>query len=318
MSEGIAHPAAGGLEESRRPGAAVWLQTARVKSLAISSIAVLAGGAVALHHGLVSWRLLLAWLGSVSIQAGTNLINVSYNYKAGLGTPGYKVDPRGSSAPVRMGLLNAGAVRRGALVCFAVGVAAGLALVALCGWPILAIGLPAVIAGYSYGAPPLRLGYRGLGVITVLMFMGVIMVLGSYYVVALEFDIAPAIAGSAIGLMAAAIMHTNDLRDYAGDLAYGKRTLSTLLGRERASHALLIMIALGYLSVVLAAALLILPWPALLVLLTVPRSVLLFRTVYRSRDPEELNQAWFRGVQLHTEFGVLLIAGLALAALLRL
>jgi len=60
-----------------------------VKSLAISTIAVLAGGAVALYHDAVSWRWLLAWLGSVAIQAGTNLINVSYNYKAGLGTPGY-------------------------------------------------------------------------------------------------------------------------------------------------------------------------------------------------------------------------------------
>jgi 1,4-dihydroxy-2-naphthoate octaprenyltransferase len=298
------------------PGAAVWLQTARVKSLAISSIAVFLGGTVALYHGHMSWRLLLAWLGSVAIQAGTNLINVSYNYKAGLGTPGYTADPRGSSAPVRMGLLSAAEVRQGAIVCFALGVATGLALAALCGWPILAVGLPAVIAGYSYGAPPLRLGYRGLGVVTVLVFMGLIMVLGSYYVVTLAVHAAPAIAGIAIGLMAAAIMHTNDLRDYAGDLAHGKRTLATQLGRQPASHALLVMIGLAYLAILLGAAWRIVPWTALLVLLTLPRSVPLVRTAYRSRDSAELNTAWFRGVQLHTEFGVLLIAGLLAASLL--
>jgi 1,4-dihydroxy-2-naphthoate octaprenyltransferase len=315
LNEGIGYPAVAAMG-ARSTRAAIWLQTARVKSLAISSIAVFLGGAMALYHGEVSWRLLLAWLGSVAIQAGTNLINVSYNYKAGLGTPGYVADPRGSSAPVRMGLLSAAQVRRGALLCFAVGIALGFALVALCGWPILAIGLPAVWAGYSYGAPPLRLGYRGLGVVTVLVFMGLIMVLGSYYVVTLAFRTAPFIAGFAIGLMAAAIMHTNDLRDYAADVAHGKRTLSTLLGRQHASHALLLMIALAYVAVILGAASRMLPWSALLVLLTVARAVPLVRTVYRSRDSAELNVAWFRGVQLHTEFGVLLIAGLLIASLL--
>jgi 1,4-dihydroxy-2-naphthoate octaprenyltransferase len=309
------HPALAGRGAA---GITVWLQAARVKSLAISTIAVLAGGALALYHGASSWRWVLAWLGSVAIQAGTNLINVAWNYKAGLGTPGYPADPRGSSAPVRMGLLSPAQVRRAALLCFAAGIASGLTLVALCGWPILAMGLPAVAAGYFYGAPPLRLSYRGLGVITVLLFMGLVMVLGTYYVVTLEIRAAPVFVGVAIGLVAAAIMHTNDLRDFDADVANGKRTLSTLLGRDRASHALLAIMVLAYVVIGAAVSAGILPWPCLAVLLTLPRAVPLVRTVYHSRDASDLNRAWFAGVQLHTQFGVLLIVGLTVATLLGL
>jgi 1,4-dihydroxy-2-naphthoate octaprenyltransferase len=297
-----------------RAGITVWLQTARIKSLAISSIAVFTGGAVALYDGYISWRLLIAWLGSVLIQAGTNLINVSFNYKAGIATPGFSADPRGSSAPVRMGLLTPEQVRRGALVCFGLGMGCGLVLAWLCGWQILAVGLPAVAAGYSYGAPPLRTAYRGAGVITVLLFMGPAMVLGSYFVVTLHLAAGAAWASLAIGLLAAAIMHTNDLRDYAGDVAHGKRTLATLLGREPASHALLAMVLIAWLAIGLAVVTHTLPWPVLVTLVTLPRALALVRMVYVERDAARLNAAWFRGVQLHSEFGVLLIAGLLAAA----
>jgi len=297
-------------------GAGVWLQTARVKSLAISSIAVLAGGAVALHDGQVSWRLLIAWFGSVAIQAGTNLINVAHNYKAGVASPGFVADPRGSSAPVRMGLLSPDRVRRGAHVCFAAGMIAGLVLVWLCGWPILAIGVPAVAAGYFYGAPPLRLSYRGLGVPTVLVFMGPVMVMGSYFVVTGGTSAGAAAAAFAVGLTAAAIMHVNDLRDYASDVGHGKRTIATLVGRDAASRVLLAMVGCAYLLLVLAVVTGALPWPVLITLVTLPRGISLLRVVHVEREPARLNAAWFRGVQLHTEFGVLLIAGLLLSAAL--
>ena len=92
----------GGLREA----AANWMQACRVKSLAISSIGVMVGAAVAYderaYHPL---RMLLAWAGSVAIQAGTNLMNVSYNYKGGGGA--LQADPKGSSAVVRAGLLSA-------------------------------------------------------------------------------------------------------------------------------------------------------------------------------------------------------------------
>ena len=116
---------------------AVWMQAARVKSFAISSMGVLCGTAVAIHDGFWSWRFLVAWLGSVAIQAGTNLINISYNYIGSGAGPGIQADPKSSSLVVHAGWLAPQQVRRGGILCFALGIACGLALVWLCGPAIL-------------------------------------------------------------------------------------------------------------------------------------------------------------------------------------
>jgi len=300
---------------AKRGSVSIWLQTMRVKSLAISSIGVAAGAAVALDEGSLSWRSFIAWLGAVAIQAGTNLINVAHNYKAG-DRAGAAADPLGSSAPVRAGLLDPGRVRRGAWVAFATGAFAGLTLVALCGWPVLVIGLPAVLAGYSYGAPPLRLAYRGLGVITVFVFMGPVMVIGSHFVAALRTSAAALAVSIPIGLLAAAIMHTNDLRDFDADSTHGKRTLATRIGWPAAIAALAGMVGVAYIALIAAALLHLVPVLTLIVLMTLPNAFRLVQTARTSPDPASMNAVWFLGVRLHTQFGVLLILALVLARVL--
>jgi 1,4-dihydroxy-2-naphthoate polyprenyltransferase len=303
------------MDSTRRSRPGIWLQTMRVKSLAISSIGVAAGAAVALDEGSLSWRTLIAWLGAVAIQAGTNLINVANNYKAA-DRAGPAVDPLGSSAPVRTGLLDPEQVRHGAWLAFAIGTVAGLALVALCGWPILFIGVPAIAAGYSYGAPPLRLAYRGLGVITVFVFMGPAMVAGSYFVAALRLSSAALVVSVPIGLLAAAIMHANDLRDYESDVVNGKRTLATRIGRHAAIRALAGMVGIAYMTLVAAALLHAVPMLTLIVLMTLPNAFRLVRSAQTSTDPASLNATWFMGVRLHTQFGVLLVVALVLSRFL--
>jgi 1,4-dihydroxy-2-naphthoate octaprenyltransferase len=302
---------------SAKPSAiAVWMQACRVKSLAISTIGVLAGAAVAVHDGYWSWRILIAWLGSVLIQAGTNLTNVSYNYKGGGAGPGIQADTKSSSAVVHAGLLTPAQVRRGGIVCFGFGIACGLALTWLCGPAILWLGLPAVLAGYSYAGPPFRLGYRGLGVVTVFLFMGPVMVGGAYYVMALSFSRNAFLVSIPIGLLAAGIMHVNDVRDFHADVAHGKRTLSTLTGRRGASHTLAIIDVAAYVSVAVAVLAGWLPWPVLIVAITIPRAIGQLKLIYRDDSRDTLHEAWLRGVKLHSEFGLLLILGLCAARFL--
>ena len=296
--------------------AGLYLQAMRVKSLWISTVCVLAGGAVALWQGHVDLTgLLFAWLGAVSVQAGTNLTNVYYNYKATAArTPGALFDPQGSAAPVRLGKLSPASVRTAAGVCFALGIVAGIALTAVYGWRILAMGVPGLLAGFFYGAPPVRLAYLGLGVVTVFLFMGPVMVIGTYWVQSGSVSPSAVLASVPIGLMAAGIMHINDVRDFAGDVAHGKRTLSIAIGRERAAWLLVAMHGVAYSLVAAGVASGLLPWPVLITLVTVPRAVAQSRVVIRERDPMVLNGAWFMGVQLHTQFSLLFIGGLALAS----
>ena len=292
----------------------VWLQACRVNSLAISSIGVFVGTAAAAGQGHFSLlRFVLAWLGSVAIQAGTNLTNVYYNYKAtSAAADPAAIDPRGSSAVIRLGLLQPEQVRAGGLVSFAAGIACGIALTWICGWTILWLGLPAVAAGYFYAGPPIRYGYVALGVVSVFFFMGPVMVCGAYFVQTLAFSASSLAVAIPIGLLAAGIMHTNDLRDYDTDVAHRKRTLATLLGRQGAGSALAAMDALAFLVPLAAILAGLLRWPVLLILLAVPQAVLQIRMV-RGADAKQLHLVWLGGVKLHTQFGLALIAGLLIS-----
>ncbi len=293
----------------------VWLQASRVNSLAISSIGVFVGTAVAAwqdHFHLL--RFILAWVGSVAIQGGTNLTNVYFNYKASSATADPAAfDPRGSTSVIRLGLLQPAQVRRGGLLLFGLGIVCGIILTWMCGWTILWLGLPAIAAGYFYAGPPIRYGYVALGVVSVFVFMGPVMVCGAYYVQALRFSAASLAAAIPIGLVAAGIMHTNDLRDYDTDVAHGKRTLATLLGKWGAGPALLVMDGLAFAVPVGAVLAALLPWPVLLILLAAPQAVQQIRMV-RGADAKRLHLVWLKGVKLHTQFGVAMIAGLLISA----
>jgi 1,4-dihydroxy-2-naphthoate octaprenyltransferase len=133
---------------SARPGAlGVWIQAIRAPSLSAAAIPVLLGVGVAARAGFFSLgRMILALTGAMAIQAGTNLINDYYDFRSGADSE----QSLGPSMVIQRGLLSAEQVWRGGIVAFGVGALMGLVLVYLCGWPILAIGIPSVAAGYYY------------------------------------------------------------------------------------------------------------------------------------------------------------------------
>ena len=148
------------------------------------------------------------------------------------------------------------------------------------------------------------------------VFMGPVMVAGAYYVMAHHFSIGAFAASIPVGLLAAGIMHVNDVRDYQADVEHGKRTLATITGRRGASHTLAILDAAAYASILIAVAAGWLPWLALIVLASVPRALGQIKLIYRGDSRDTLHEAWLRGVKLHSEFGILLVAGMVMAGLL--
>src|SRR5215471_14846686 len=135
-----------------RPGAlAIWIQAVRAPSLSAAAIPVLLGVAIAAREGAFApGRMILALIGAIAIQAGTNLINDYYDYQSGADSN----QSLGPSMVIQRGLLAPEQVWRGGIVAFSIGAALGLILTWLCGWPILAIGIPSVAAGYFYTARP--------------------------------------------------------------------------------------------------------------------------------------------------------------------
>jgi 1,4-dihydroxy-2-naphthoate polyprenyltransferase len=277
---------AGVLGKGARPSTfAVWIQAIRAPSLTAAAIPVLLGMAVAARDGFFSLpRLLLALVGAMAIQAGTNLINDYYDYRSGADLE----QTLGPSMVIQRGLLTAEQVWRGGVVAFAIGAALGLVLVYLAGWPILWIGAASVAAGYFYTAKPLALAYLALGELTVFIFMGPAIVLGTY-----------------------------NIRDIETDRRHGKRTLATILGRTGANRELVALDVAAYATTLIAVLTRELPWVALAVFITVPRALDQIRIVMRESEPKKLNLALMRSVQLHMEFGLVLTLAMLVAAFLR-
>lgn len=212
-----------------KPGsAAAWFLACRPKTLTVSLAPVLLGTALAWHElGSVRWLVFLAAvLGAAGIQIGTNLFNDVGDFLRGTDRPG-RIGPARATAE---GWLTPRAVLRGAWASFALAFVCGIYLVAVGGWPIVAIGLASLVAGWAYTGGPAPIAYRPLGELFVLIFFGLLAVGGTYYLQSGGISPAAGLLGAMLGLQAAAVITVNNYRDRADDAASGKRTLAVVLG----------------------------------------------------------------------------------------
>ncbi|MCC7206722.1 MAG: 1,4-dihydroxy-2-naphthoate octaprenyltransferase [Anaerolineae bacterium] len=291
----------------------IWWRATRPFSFTAATIPVLLGTAIAAYQGHFNIGLfVLALVGSVAFQAGTNMINDYYDFTKGADNE----RSLGIGGAIQRGELTPRQVFWGGIAAFALGSVLGLIIVSQTGPFILVLGMFSVLAGFFYTAGPAALAYVGLGEITVFIFMGPVIVIGAYYVQAMHAGWDTLIASLPIGFMVAAILHANNLRDLEADRAVGKRTLATLLGRGRANIEYYILVGGAYGALLVSILLGVSPWYTLITGLTLPLALALTRRVSVSTDPPELNPVLRKTAQLHTRFGLLLTAGWVLALFL--
>lgn len=206
-----------------------WFLACRPKTLPVSLSPVLVGTAIAWHDsGRVLWLpLLAAIVAAALIQIGTNLFNDVGDFLRGTDTP----DRLGPKRATAEGWLTPGKVKAGAWLSFALAFLCGVNLVLHGGWPIVAIGLASLAAGWAYTGGPKPIAYGPLGEVFVVIFFGLVAVGGSYYLQTLTLSPLALLAGTLVGVHAAAVISVNNYRDLDGDARSGKNTLAVRLGR---------------------------------------------------------------------------------------
>ena len=95
------------------------------------------------------------------------------------------------------------------------------------------VGAACIAAAWFYTGGRRPYGYLGLGEVFVLVFFGIVPVVGTAYVQMLHTTAVMWVAGVAVGFLACAILVTNNLRDIPTDVSSGKRTLAVRLGDAR-------------------------------------------------------------------------------------
>jgi 1,4-dihydroxy-2-naphthoate octaprenyltransferase len=282
-----------------------WVLGARPRTLPASAVPVVVGTAVAGAQGhVIWWRAVTALVVSLALQIGTNYAN---DYSDGVrGTDTVRVGPLRLTAS---GLASPGTVRRAAWVAFAVAAAAGLALAAVAGWWLLAIGAACVAAGWFYTGGPRPYGYAGLGELFVFVFFGLVATAGTAYVQLGRVTGLAVLAAVPVGLLAVALLVVNNLRDIAGDEVAGKRTLAVRLG-PTATRGLYAGAALA--PFVLAAAVAVSRGWALLALIALPVAFVPVRRVLAGEDGRALIEVLGETGRFQLLFGALLALGIAL------
>lgn len=285
------------------PRAGVWIAAMRLRTLPAAVVPVAVGTAVAAATSSVAWPAALAALaGALAIQIGTNFANDVFDAERGADGP----DRIGPTRAVSAGLISAAAMKRAMVAAFAIAAAFGLYLVAIAGWPIVAIGIASILSGIAYTGGP-ALGYRGLGDVFVLAFFGFVAVCGTAYV---QLGFVPPLAIWAsipVGALATAILVVNNLRDRTTDVRAGKRTLAVRFGRRAALAEYALLLVAAY-AVPLVLAVTGRPWAAL-PLLTLPVAVIRMRALIATDGPA-LNPLLAATAQLLMLHGLLFAAGL--------
>ena len=292
---------------------ASWFWAVRPFTLPASVVPVLVGTALAIHDGFFDGpRFVLTLLGSLLVQIGTNLVDEYTDHEKG-GSQGKLLAPY---KVIALGLLSPQAVRAGAVLSFGVATVIGVYLVLVTSWGLLFFCAASLVVAYSYSAGPLPLGNVGLGQPLVFVFMGLLMVMATYYVQTATLTSQAWLAAVPVACLVTAILVVNDLRDIDVDRQAGKITLVSRFGAGFGLRVFLLLVAGAYVSVLLWVVARPALFPLLLVLLALPKANSTTHLIRSGDTPATLNQALRGSAQLHLQFGVLLALGLVISRLL--
>jgi 1,4-dihydroxy-2-naphthoate octaprenyltransferase len=179
--------------------------------------------------------------GALLLQIAVNLANDYFDFRRG-------IDSEKRLGPVRVtqsGLIPPGHVFGAMWLVLALAAACGTYLAAVGGWPIIVIGLASIAGVIGYSGGPYPLASHGLGDLFVFVFFGPVAVGGTYYVQTLTLSPPVLLWSVSPGLLIAAILVVNNLRDIETDRAAGKYSLAVMIGPHwsRREYALLVTLA---------------------------------------------------------------------------
>jgi 1,4-dihydroxy-2-naphthoate octaprenyltransferase len=292
-------------------GFRIWLMAARPRTLPAAIAPVLVGTALAgFAHVFHPLRFVAALLGALFIQVGTNLSNDYSDARRG-------ADAEDRLGPVRVtagGLVPPRQVLIATYVSFGLAVLFGVYLIAVAGWELLLVGAASILAGVAYTGGPKPYGYEGLGELFVFLFFGVVAVAGSFFVQVKTLHWEAFALAVPVGLLAAAILVVNNIRDIDSDRRAGKRTLAVRIGREGARGLFAGLVAGAYLALLLTLVLGGGPWWAAIGFASAPLVLRPARAVMTRTDGPALNGALAGTGALLGLFSLLVAAGLVIAA----
>ncbi len=213
----------------------------RLRTLPLSISGIILASAFAEYNGYFNWGIfILAILTTLSFQILSNLAN---DY--GDGVKGTDNEDRvGPERAIQSGVITPSEMYAAIKINILISIALAFLLIFvafgvkhfLLTLLFFLLGIACVVAAIRYTVGSKAYGYRGLGDLFVFIFFGLISVIGCYVLYAKTIDHVVFLPACTIGLLSAAVLNLNNMRDIISDKKSNKITLAVKLGIKNAKR----------------------------------------------------------------------------------
>lgn len=270
-----------------------WITAFRLRTLPLALASIGMGTFLAAANGYFKGQVFaFCALTTILLQILSNLANDYGDTINGADSD----DRTGPSRMVQSGVISLEAMKKAMGIFIVLTLASGIYLLYLSfGWEwraflfFFVLGLMAILAALAYTAGRKPYGYMGLGDLSVLMFFGVVAVMGSYYLFAHNVELNLLLPALSCGLFSVAVLNVNNIRDIESDKKAGKYSIPVRVGRQKAVVYHWAILFVGVMATVVYTILnYSSPWQWLF-LITVPLFIVNARAVKIKKESSELD-----------------------------
>ena len=214
----------------------VWLDALRLRTLPLATASIIVAAGMAVHHQIFDFNIFsLSLSTALLLQILSNLAN-DYGDSLTGADDEHRVGPQRA---MQTGIITNQSMQRAILLTVILTLISGISLLTVAladdvfSWFLfLGLGALAILAAITYTMGKVPYGYRALGDLAVFLFFGLLGVIGSFYLYGLSANWLLLLPASSIGMLSAAVLNINNIRDVENDTKHNKTTLVVLFGRS--------------------------------------------------------------------------------------
>lgn len=215
-----------------------WMEAFRLRTLPLALSCILMGSFLASAAGAFRWDIFsLCVLTTVLLQILSNLAN---DYGDSIHGADSAVR-QGPARAVQSGAISATKMRSAVFLFTFLSLTSGIMLLAVAfgsDWKAIlyffGLGVLSIAAAIAYTVGKRPYGYAGLGDFSVLIFFGLVGVLGSYYLFTKTITWIELLPALSCGFFSMAVLNINNIRDIESDRKAGKFSIPVRIGRANA------------------------------------------------------------------------------------
>lgn len=228
-----------------------FIKAARLRTLPLSISGIIIGSYLGVdslnsisqsNPRLVIWMTPIFWFSILTTIGFQVLSNFANDY--GDGIKGTDKNRKGEARMVSSGAITPNQMKSAMIITAIITLVIALLLIYFAfgrenfGFSLLFFGLGvlSIVAAIKYTVGNSPYGYSGFGDIFVFLFFGLLSVLGSYFLYTKHLDFEILLPAISVGLLSAAVLNLNNLRDREEDKRNNKNTLVVRLGIEKSKR----------------------------------------------------------------------------------